>query len=67
MSSRAQPGEAQPRNGVGSAPRSLRGRGLGAKTFALIDAGAEVLAAIQPASVRVTSDHPARSNPRIAL
>jgi hypothetical protein len=52
VSSRAQRGAAQPRNGVGSAPRSLRGRGLGAKTFALIEAGAEVLAAIQPASVR---------------
>ena len=52
MSSRAQRGALQPRNGVGSAPRSLRGRGLGAKTFALIQAGAEVLAAIQPASVR---------------
>ena len=52
MSSRAQRGALQPRNGVGSAPRSLRGRGLGAKTFALIEAGAEVLAAIQPASVR---------------
>ena len=52
MSSRVQPGEAQPRNGVGSLSRSLRGRGLGAKTFALIEAGAEVLAAIQPASVR---------------
>jgi hypothetical protein len=51
-SSRAQPGAPQPRNGAGSAPRSLRGRGLGAKTFALIEAGAEVLAAIQPTSVR---------------
>lgn len=52
VSARAQPGEPQPRNGVGLAPRLLRGRGLGSKTLALIDAGAEILAAIHPASVR---------------
>ncbi len=52
MSPRAQPGEVQARNSIGSATRSPRGRGLGSKTLALIDAGAEVLAAIHPASVR---------------